>query len=93
MTNNTFKLSDQALGAIMMALQHSLMNQTDIVPVLKDFDLVNTADGLIVQAPPSVVFNDPDCEVPGLIGDGTEERKSGGEVFANYLKELEKSGV
>ena len=32
------KLSDQALGAILMALQKSLMEQTDIVPVLKDFE-------------------------------------------------------
>ena len=31
------KLSDQALGAIMMALQKSLMEQSDIVPVLKEF--------------------------------------------------------
>ena len=30
------KLSDQAMGAIMMALQKSLMNQTDIVPMLKE---------------------------------------------------------
>ena len=29
------KLSNQALGAIMMALQKSLLEQTDIVPVLK----------------------------------------------------------
>ena len=29
------KLSDQALSAIMMALQKSLLEQTDIVPVLK----------------------------------------------------------
>mgnify|MGYP000156138232 CR=1 FL=1 len=29
------KLSDEALGAIMMALQKSLMEQSDIVPVLK----------------------------------------------------------
>ena len=34
------KLSDQALGAIMLALQNSLMNQTDIVPTLKNFDLM-----------------------------------------------------
>ena len=31
------KLSDQALGAIMLALQNSLMSQTDITPVLKEF--------------------------------------------------------
>ena len=29
------KLSDQAMGAIMMALQKSLLEQSDIVPVLK----------------------------------------------------------
>ena len=38
----TFKLSDQALGAIMMALQKSLMEQSDIVPVLKAFELTPT---------------------------------------------------
>ena len=29
------KLSDEALGAVMMALQKSLMEQSDIVPVFK----------------------------------------------------------
>ncbi len=29
------KLSDQALGALMMALQKSLVEQSDTVPVLK----------------------------------------------------------
>ncbi len=29
------KLSDEALGAVMMALQRSLLEQSDIVPVLK----------------------------------------------------------
>jgi len=53
----TFKLSDQALGAIMMALQKSLMEQSDIVPVLKSFELSPT-DGaeeeLLVTNPPTV---------------------------------------
>ena len=53
----TFKLSDQALGAIMMALQKSLLEQSDIVPVLKSFELVPT-DGseeeLLVTNPPTV---------------------------------------
>ena len=35
-----YKLSDEALGAVMMALQNSLMNQSDIVPVLKEFDFM-----------------------------------------------------
>ena len=32
------KLSNQALGALMMALQKSLMEQSDIVPVLLEMD-------------------------------------------------------
>ena len=51
------KLSDQAMGAIMMALQKSLMEQSDIVPVLKEFDFVVTGDSqdeLIVTNPPLV---------------------------------------
>ena len=57
------KLSDQALGALMMALQSSLLHQTDIVPVLKDFDFVDTEDGLWVKNPPIVKYsNDADAE-------------------------------
>ncbi len=33
-------MSDQAVGAVMMALQKSLLEQTDIVPVLKGFEFV-----------------------------------------------------
>ena len=36
------QLTDQALGALMLALQNSLMNQTDIVPVLKEFNFTAT---------------------------------------------------
>ena len=32
------KLSNQAMGAIMMALQKSLLEQSDIVPTLQSFD-------------------------------------------------------
>ena len=49
------KLTDQAMGAIMMALQKSLLEQTDIVPVLKGFDLELMDDGtLLVKNPPTV---------------------------------------
>ena len=51
-------LSSQALGAIMMALQESLLNELDIVPILKGFDLEETEDGLIVKNPPTVRFSD-----------------------------------
>jgi|TARA_R100001480_G_scaffold103282_2_gene106361 hypothetical protein len=52
--NNNLKLSNQALGAVMMALQESLLNQLDIVPILKGFELQQTDDGLIVTNPPTV---------------------------------------
>jgi hypothetical protein len=59
MSNGTFKLSNQALGAVMMALQESLLNQLDIVPILKGFELTQTEDGLVVTNPPTVrVSND-----------------------------------
>ncbi|MAL15719.1 MAG: hypothetical protein CL554_20135 [Algoriphagus sp.] len=49
------KLSDEALGAVMMALQKSLMEQSDIVPVLKGFNFkVNEEDELYVMNPPMV---------------------------------------
>jgi len=53
----SFNLSDQALGAVMMALQRSLMEQSDIVPVLKGLDFVPTEEGLVVKNPPIVRFD------------------------------------
>ena len=38
------KLSDQAIAAVMMALQKSLLEQSDIVPVLKSFDFGKSSD-------------------------------------------------
>ena len=52
------RLSNQALGAIMMALQESLLNQIDIVPILKGFELGLGEDGLVVMNPPTVRFTD-----------------------------------
>ena len=46
------QLSDQALGALMMALQKSLMEQSDIVPVLKGFKFRLSEQGLVVLNPP-----------------------------------------
>ena len=52
------KLSDQAVGAIMMALQKALTEQTDIVPVLKSFELDLMDNGeLLVKNPPVVKAN------------------------------------
>ena len=54
------QLSDQAVGALMMALQKSLMEQSDIVPVIKDFKLKNSEVGLMVMNPPLVKFDHDD---------------------------------
>ena len=50
--------SDQALGAVMMALQKSLMEQSDIVPVLKGFKIKLSEEGLVVVNPPLVKVNE-----------------------------------
>lgn len=46
------KLSDQALMSLMVALQKSLLEQTDIVPVLRAFELELKGDELFVTNPP-----------------------------------------
>lgn len=54
------KLSHQALGAIMMALQKSLVEQSDIVPVLLEFDFQTSKDEegeLVVSNPPTFEIN------------------------------------
>ena len=50
-----YKLSNQAIGAVMMALQKSLLEQTDIVPVLQQFEIqVDDSNHLVVMNPPMV---------------------------------------
>tara|TARA_R110000824_G_scaffold87273_1_gene215214 strand:- start:58 stop:261 length:204 start_codon:yes stop_codon:yes gene_type:complete len=51
-------LADQAMGALMMALQKSLMEQSDIVPVLKGFKFRLSTEGLVVINPPLVKLNE-----------------------------------
>ena len=51
-----FHFSDQSIRAIMMALQKSLMEQSDIVPVLKGFRFKLSDQGLVVMNPPLVKF-------------------------------------
>ncbi len=58
MSNTEMTLSDQALGSLMMALQKSLMEQSDIVPVLKGFKFKLSDQGLVVLNPPLVKFNE-----------------------------------
>jgi hypothetical protein len=50
-----YTLSSQAIGALMMALQKSLLEQTDIVPVLQGFEIqVDDTNQLVVMNPPVV---------------------------------------
>jgi hypothetical protein len=55
------QLSTQAMGALMMALQRSLMEQEDIVPVLEGFKFKLNDEGLVVLNPPTVKLK-PDFE-------------------------------
>ena len=60
--NEAYKLSNQAVGALMMALQRSLMEQSDIVPVLQDMNFqVDPEDlsqsELVVTNPPTINFD------------------------------------
>ena len=61
-----YKFSDQAVGAIMMALQKSLMEQSDIVPVFKNFEVqVDDTDHLVIMNPP-IVKAPPKEASPGI---------------------------
>jgi len=55
-------LSNQAIGAVMMALQKSLMEQSDIVPVFQEFVFKETDDGLVVENPPILEFGQQEEE-------------------------------
>ena len=58
----THKLSNQAIGAVMLTLQKGLMEQTDITEILQEFILVDTEDGLVVENPPIVDFGSVEKE-------------------------------
>ena len=55
-----YKLSNQAIGAIMMALQKSLLEQSDITPVLTGFQVqVDDSNELVIMNPPIVKSEKP----------------------------------
>ena len=71
-----YHLSDQALGALMMALQKSLLEQSDITPVLKGFRFASDENkNLVVLNPPLVKVSHEDA---ALLEEtrGTAERKN-----------------
>jgi hypothetical protein len=73
------KLSNQAMGALMMALQKSLLEQTDIVPILQSFEFEkgpetkkwgSKSGELVVKNPPNFKLGSDtfDPEVDRTIG-------------------------
>ena len=49
------RLSNQAVGAIMMALQDAILNEKDITKTLRKFEIgVSKEDELVVNNPPTV---------------------------------------
>lgn len=64
------KLSNQAIGAIMMALQKSLMEQSDITPVLQEFKIqVDDSGELVIMNPPVVKAKAPKTKPMILTGE------------------------
>ncbi len=54
------KLSDQAIGVLMMALQKSLLEQADIVPLLKEMNFAQMDNNeLLVENPPDIKVRVP----------------------------------
>ncbi len=55
------QLSNQAVGAIMMLLQKSILSiatgrgEIDVTEILKEFKITNTEEGLVVLNPPIVM--------------------------------------
>jgi len=76
------KLSKQAMGSLMMALQKSLLEQTDITDTLSKMDFIAGQEGensepeLFVKNPPIVKF-------------GNEEYEGEEEAYEDAYKALE----
>jgi hypothetical protein len=63
---NNLKLSNQAMGAIMLALQESIMHQTDIVPILQNFELKDGNEGLVIMNPPTIRLDNTEVKETDL---------------------------
>jgi hypothetical protein len=57
------KLSNQAMGALMMALQKSIMEQSDITGFLQEFDFsIDENEQLMIANPPLVRLPNQEVE-------------------------------
>ena len=56
------KLSNQGMGTLMMCLQKSLMEQSDIVPLLQDLEFEIQDDEIVCTNPPKVELNSAETD-------------------------------
>lgn len=56
------KLSNQGMGTLMMCLQKSLMEQSDIVPLLQDLEFEIQGDEIVCTNPPKVELNSAETD-------------------------------
>tara|TARA_R100000008_G_C3578633_1_gene166909 strand:+ start:419 stop:625 length:207 start_codon:yes stop_codon:yes gene_type:complete len=57
-----YKLSIEAMGALMMCLQKCLLEQSDITEILKNLKFKTLDDELYVMNPPIVKFDNDEPE-------------------------------
>tara|TARA_Y100000593_G_C4269934_1_gene316821 strand:- start:723 stop:1094 length:372 start_codon:yes stop_codon:yes gene_type:complete len=77
MNNETFKLSNQALGTLMMSLQKCLLQQSDITVILKELDFyVDENNEIVCYNPPAVEFDDYEDDPDEYYEDEEEEEFS-----------------
>ena len=56
------KLSNQAVGALLMTLQKCLLEETDIVPLLESWELKGENDEVVVINPPTFTVQETENE-------------------------------
>jgi hypothetical protein len=56
------KLSDEAVGSLMMCLQKCLLEESDIVPMIKNLNFQAAEGELFVMNPPIVKFENTEDE-------------------------------
>ena len=61
-TDTSFIFSNQACGAIMMALQKGILEQMDITNIIKGFDVRLKGGELVITNPPSFAVDAPEEE-------------------------------
>jgi hypothetical protein len=71
-----YKLSNQAVGAIMLALQKGILEEADITNILKGFEVLDSADGLIVKNPPNVKISAAENEEKVIMPTAKPKRKT-----------------